>query len=229
MIEIVLVRHAQPDWEPGGHAVEDPDLTDLGRAQAARIAEALAVERFDAFYCSPLLRALQTARPLADHLGMEPHTCAWLEELRLPSLAGQPVEQVHHFLAQARRRDLHEWWDGLPGGETFRDFHERLVRGIRPLLEEGHQATSRSQGAYPIWQIPEESQKFLVVAHAGTIAVLLSHLLDIEPVPWEWERFRLGWAGIVRIRTQPIAGGAIWSLLRFNTRDHLAGLPDPEG
>ena len=33
-MEIVLVRHAQPDWEPGGRAVDDPGLTELGRSQA---------------------------------------------------------------------------------------------------------------------------------------------------------------------------------------------------
>lgn len=229
MIEIVLVRHAQPDWEPGGRAVEDPHLTELGRAQAARIAQALGAEHFDAFYSSPLIRARETAQPLAERLGLEPRICAWLEELRLPSLAGTPVEEVHEFLASARRRELREWWQGVPGGETFRHFHERLVGGIQPLLEHGHSATCRAQGSYAMWHVPEAPQRFLMVAHAGSIGVLLSHLLGIEPVPWEWERFRLGWAGIVRIRTVRIAGAAIWSLLGFNLRDHLAGLPDPEG
>jgi hypothetical protein len=60
---------------------------------------------------------------------------------------------------------------------------------------------------------------------------MLSHLLGIEPVPWEAERFRLGWAGITRLRTHPVGGGGghIWSLVRFNEREHLAGLDDPVG
>ena len=33
-MEIVLIRHAQPDWEPDGRAVDDPGLTRLGRDQA---------------------------------------------------------------------------------------------------------------------------------------------------------------------------------------------------
>ena len=39
MIEIVLVRHAQPDWEPGGRAVDHPELSGHGRRQAEAVAD----------------------------------------------------------------------------------------------------------------------------------------------------------------------------------------------
>ncbi|MBM3462712.1 MAG: histidine phosphatase family protein [Armatimonadetes bacterium] len=223
MIELVLVRHAQPDWEPQDRAVDDPVLTPLGLEQAARVGDTLGAERWDAIHASPLVRAQQTAEPVARGAGLEIHSAEWLSEIRLPSLHGTPADEVHAFLAAARARNLEQWWDGIQGGESFRHFHERVTGGILTAL------TGTERADQPLlWKIPDRPQKILMVAHSGTIAVILSYLLGIEAVPWEWERFRLGWAGIVRMRTVRVGGAAVWALTSFNTRDHLSGLPDPE-
>jgi broad specificity phosphatase PhoE len=81
---------------------------------------------------------------------------------------------------------------------------------------------------YQIWLPPAEDHRLLVVAHGGSIAVSLAHLLGIPAVPWEAERFSVGWAGISRLRTRRVAAGAVWSLMTFNQRVHLAGLADPD-
>jgi probable phosphoglycerate mutase len=229
VIELVLVRHAQPMWEPGGRAVDNPELTELGLQQANRLAEWLSGEHFDAFYCSPLLRCRQTAAPLEALWRRSCTILSWLEEIRLPTLEGQPSAQVHEFLAQVRARDLEDWWEGAPGGESFRHFHERVVGGLEPLLTRDHRAELHSEASYRLWQVPSESERILVVAHGGTIAVMLSFLLGIEPVPWEWERFKVGWCGLSVVRSVELATGALWSLTSFNARGHLAGLPDPWG
>ena len=230
MIEIVLVRHAQPEWEPAGHAVDDPDLTELGHKQAGQLADWLTTQSpFDFFYCSTLKRCRQTAEPVARALQQQPTFLSWLEEIRLPTLEGQPSQQVHEFLKRVRSRDLEEWWEGAPGGESFRHFHERITGGIEPLLTQTHRAQLHPEHAYRLWQMPPEDSRLLICAHGGTIAVLLSYLLGIEPVPWEWERFRLGWCGVSSVQSVRIAGGALWSLTGFNSRVHLAGLPDPPG
>lgn len=232
MIELVCVRHAQPEWEPNGRAVDDPRLTALGVVQAERVAARLAPERFDELYSSPLVRARETAAPIERALGRTSRVPSWLAELQLPALEGTPVEEVERFFASARLRDLEAWWDGFPGGESFRHFHARVTGGLQALLKGELGARIHAEAAERLWRLPEQPERrLLVVAHAGTIAVMLSHLLGIEPVPWEAERFRLGWAGITRLRTHPVGGGGghIWSLVRFNEREHLAGLDDPVG
>ena len=229
MIELVLVRHAQPDWEPGGLAVDAPGLTELGRAQAARLAAELADVHFDAFHVSPLRRAEETARPIADALGIKPVCEPWLAELRLPKLEGTPTEEVARFFEQARLREAERWWDGLPGGESFRLFHERVTGGIERLLLGAHGAETDSVGGHRIWRIPGPRKRLLVVAHGGTNAVILGHLLGVESVPWAAERFMMGWAGLSRLATVPVAHGAVWSLQAHNLRGHLAGFPDPAG
>src|SRR5437868_6429597 len=72
-MEIVLVRHAEPvrvgAGETAGEAA-DPGLTERGHQQAHRLASWLAHEHFDALLVSPKRRAVETAAPVADALGL---------------------------------------------------------------------------------------------------------------------------------------------------------------
>jgi broad specificity phosphatase PhoE len=229
VIEIVLVRHAQPDWEPGGRAVDHPALTAHGRAQAEAVAAALANERFDACYTSTLRRAIETAEPIGARLGVRFEQCSWLDELRLPALEGRTSQEVERFFANARARDLEKWWDAMPGGESFRHLVERVSSGLEVLLEGEHGLRSHDSSGYRLWHPPQGDRRILVVAHEGTNAVILSRLLDVEPVPWEWVRFSSFWAAISRAATVPVADACAFSLRAFNDVGHLAALGPPPG
>jgi len=229
VIEVVLVRHAQPDWEPQGRAVDHPALSAHGSLQARALAEALAGERFDACYTSTLTRANETAAPVAEALGAEFERCSWLDELRLPTLEGRTAEEVEHFFASARARDLEQWWDGMPGGESFRHLYERVSGGVEALLSGSHGMRIHSNSGFRLWHPPEENRRLLIVAHEGTIAVILSCLLDVEPVSWAWVRFSSYWAAITRLVTVPIADGYAFSLRAFNDIGHLLPLGLPPG
>ena len=224
MTEVVLVRHAQPDWEPDGRAVDHPALTCLGREQSRRTAAALEAEHFDHLYVSPLRRALETAEPIAEALGMEARQVAWLGELRLPKMEGKTTEEVQEFFGEARARDLELQWTGMPGGESFRHFYERVSSGIEDLLTETHWMQVHFNSGHRLWHVPDVEERFLIVAHEGTNAVILSHLLGIEPVSWASMRFSSAWTGISLVRTIPVADGHIWALAGFNRVQHLEGI-----
>jgi len=67
-MRLLLIRHGQTPANVLGEldtAAPGPGLTDLGRAQAAAVPEALASERIDGIYASRLIRTHQTAAPLA--------------------------------------------------------------------------------------------------------------------------------------------------------------------
>jgi len=226
-VEIVLVRHAQPDWEPGGRAVDDPSLTPFGRQQAQRTAEALAGERFDALYVSPLRRVRETAAPTAEKLGLEPRPCAWLREIGLPSLAGSSRDQVRRYFADANARELESHWDGPPGGESFRHFYERVSAGVEGLLLGDHRLRVHEDGAHRLWQRPQALERLLIFAHEGTLSVLISFLLGIEEVPWAALRFPAAWAAIHRLELRPLASGHVWALATFNRAEHLPGREAP--
>jgi broad specificity phosphatase PhoE len=216
-LELVFVRHAQPEWEPQGRACDDPVLTEYGTRQAEALPALLGATEFSGFYVSPTRRTLATARPLERHWACTATVLPWLEEIRTPHLEGTPEEEVKTFLASARSRPLKEWWDGLPGGESFRHFHQRVTTGLDAFLADTVKATPIED----LWQIDASARRYLLVAHLGTISVMISHLLRIPPVPWEWERFALSWAGACVVRANPVAGGHIWALHAFNQIHHL--------
>ena len=66
--DFVIIRHG----EPAAAGVEDPPLSDRGRREAEATAMALAGADFAALYVSPMLRARQSAEPLARVTGLEP-------------------------------------------------------------------------------------------------------------------------------------------------------------
>lgn len=218
-MELVLVRHAQPEWARDQISQVDPGLTELGLRQAELVADRLRSEHVDHLLVSTALRAQQTARPLRERLGHVPTTDrAWLHEIILPqSFADTPAEEVGRVLREARDRPREEWWDGLPGGESFRDFHERVTTG---LLEElaVFGATRKDDG---LWAVPDEDLRLLMVAHAGTNSVVLGALLGLDPEPWEWERFASDHASVTVLRTTSIARGNIFGLQRFSDVEHL--------
>lgn len=225
-MEITLIRHGQPDWEPDGRAVDEPGLTDLGHAQARLTADALAGRHFDALYVSPLRRARQTAAPIARALGLEPRVLSWMRELELPRLEGHTPAQVQDFFRDGRLREPERWWDGFPGGESFRHFYERVASGLEGLLVHEHALGIHEDAGHRLWQLDDAhwSKRIVLVAHEGTNSVALAHLLGLEPNPWTPLRFAVAWAGITRLHTSRIGSSAVWTLDSFNRTGHLAPL-----
>lgn len=68
MTEIYLIRHGQSanNAQAEHLRVSDPGLTEVGEQQATALAAWFASHPVDFLYCSPFLRALETARPLAE-------------------------------------------------------------------------------------------------------------------------------------------------------------------
>jgi len=218
-MELTYIRHGQPEWDRGGLAVDDPILTPLGEEQARRLGEAFVGRPVDRLLVSPLVRAGQTAAPIAEALQIEPEVLDWLPEIAAPVWQGTPSEVVAKAFADSRARPLDEQWDGLPGGESFRAFHQRITEGLDALLGE---LGARRLTTHPlVWDLEEPGPNVVIVAHAGTNAVSLGHLLGIEPVPWEWERFVSFHASVSTVRPMPISGVHSFSLFRFSDTSHL--------
>ena len=223
---VILVRHGEPDWSPGGGpAVADPGLTEFGRAQAKCTAMRLAGERLDAIYVSPYRRSHETAAALAQATGLELITVDGLAEVGVAT-EGMSQEEVDRYFVAGSQRPLEEHWDGWPGAETFHDFHARVTRALTDVLGRQEMHPSREHD-FTVWTIPERGPSVAIVAHGGTNSVALTHLLDIRPVPWEWLRFESELAAFSVLQARAAgARGKVWSLQNFNELDHLraAGL-----
>src|SRR5262245_162076 len=172
---IFLVRHAEPDWTPDGRSVLDPGLTPFGVAQAAAVAKRLTGERLEAIYASPYRRSQQTAASLAEATGLCVETVPGLAEIGV-AVEGLSQEEVHRYFVAGSRRPLEEHWEGWPGSESFHGFHARVIRAVADVLaREGIHALDHP--AFGVWQVPERGPQIAIVAHGGTNAVALTHLL----------------------------------------------------
>lgn len=221
-MEIVILRHAQPEWTKDGFSVDNPPLTEMGFQQAQLLADTLAQEHFDEIFVSPLVRTQQTAAPLLSLKNHPLHIADWLEEIRNPIWHGTPEEKANEAWRAEKAKSSHERWSGLEGGEAVNEFVERINIGTSLFLEE--QGISRSNNELPVWHTNdtfEDNKRIALVAHAGTGSVAICHMLGLQPTPWEWERFVIGHASINRIRTFPLGDGITFGLSQLSNNEHL--------
>ena len=138
-------------WTPG---IEDPRLTPLGHEQAAAAAVALAGDGVARIIASPYTRALQTAAPLAQTLGLPVLvTPAVRERYAFVCDVGSPVRDLaaawpgHDFSGLA---DI--WWP------QENEPHDRVIERARAFRAE--------MAADPQWE------RTVVVSHWGFIMAL---------------------------------------------------------
>lgn len=138
MTELLFIRHGETDWnrQQRFQGQIDVPLNAAGALQAARLAERLAADPHDAFFTSDLQRARQTAAPLAAAWGRPTVDLPGLREQHFGVLEGLDVPTI-----KARHPDLwarwleHEGDFALPGGESLRQFHRRVLDTVRALAE----------------------------------------------------------------------------------------------
>ena len=123
--------------------------------------------------------------------------------------------------------------DREPGAITRREQRLRLDAQVEiVLLRHGEPDWTPGGGLsvedeFTVWALPPRRNRIVLVAHGGTNAVALTHLLDVPAVPWEWNRFELELAAYAVAQSRPVGmTGFVWCLQNFNEVDHLraAGL-----
>jgi|SRR5271166_621916 len=136
---VYLARHGQTAYNLErrfqGHLPVPLDAT--GRAQAAELAERAAGYGFCALWCSPLLRARQTADIVARRIGLEPKEDARLVETDAGDWTDRSFAEV-----QAEAPERFAAFVGgdpgfaFPGGESFAHQEDR-VRAALQEIERG--------------------------------------------------------------------------------------------
>ena len=136
MTEILLARHGETDWNSQGrwqgHA--DRPLNDVGREQARELAEALADRTIDVVYSSDLIRAHETARIVADRLGLTVEVDAGLREVDVGDWSGRGHDEVKRADPEGFRR-WQEGGQGWSGGESYDQMGSRVVGTVLRLAE----------------------------------------------------------------------------------------------
>ena len=209
--ELLLVRHGQSTANATGvwqGQLEFP-LSEEGRWQARRVGKALAGERFDGLYSSPLRRAFETAEIIA-------------RETRFPAPVvpvdglmerrGGLLEGTTHAEREARNPELVKKLLGLPeeerwnlvGAETDEEVLDRFGRAVSGIRAR-HAAGAR----------------MVVVSHGGAMRAFLRDHFGSDVLPNE---ARAPNASITRIQWDD-AGRPL--LIELASTEHLAAKPLP--
>ena len=193
---VLLIRHGESRGNAerrfGGHS--PTPLSELGHRQAEATARALSNERVTAIYSSDLLRAVQTAEPLARATGLEITKTSALRERSVGLMEGLTFEEAaaahpEEYAALLRRDFEHV----LAGGESYRQLLDRAAAELDRAVERHRGGT------------------VALFSHTGTICILALHLmgaLDAPALKPVWlsssncgvTRFSIEHGGLIRIK-----------------------------
>ena len=160
----IVVRHGETQWNVEsrvqGHM--DSPLTQAGLAQAEAIAGRLSCEAFEVLVSSDLGRAMHTARVIAGRCGREVIPDARLRERSFGAGEGMTYGDLDYHWPDVFSRVRETDPDFvIPGGESRRQFHERIRDAFHGLAAE------------------HEGRRVAVVCHGGVLAALYRLIHDI--------------------------------------------------
>lgn len=172
--KLYLVRHGQSagnaEGRFGGHS--PTPLSELGKQQAKLTAQALAEEKINAIYTSDLLRAAQTAEPLAELLDIPVIKTSAFRERNVGVLEGKTFDESKEefpkdYYALVNRNVHHV----ITKGESYRHLLRRATGALREILN------------------VHRGERIAVFSHTGAICFLTLHLLGAihrktKTTPW---------------------------------------------
>ena len=203
MTEIIIIRHGETKWNQTGRfqGHSDVPLSETGRAQAEALGRNLALDHVDAIYASDLIRAMETAAPLAARFGLTVTSDPLLRELNFGAWEGRSFSDVNaenpdamkQFYNDPERADI-------PHSEPFPDFQKRVAGRVRAIAAE------------------QRGKRVVIVSHGASIRILLTDILAM-PIRSIWHISQLNTA-VNKIRFED-DGFAVVTLM--NDTSHLHG------
>lgn len=165
---LILVRHGESEANvvDSLHTqVPGPPLTELGRKQADALVDALADEEIRAVWASTMLRAQQTAAPLAAALGLQVRIEDGLREVDVGDLHDRCDAEAHDQFGDVMVGWMLRGDTSLrcPGGECASDVTGRFGATLTAVLAE------------------VEDGAAVVVAHGAALRLTLLGLCGLDP------------------------------------------------
>ncbi len=181
-MKLIIIRHGDPDYSIDS-------LTEKGWKEAELLSHRISKLDVREFYCSPLGRAKDTAKPTLEKMNRTAITCEWLKEfyhcqIHLPYI---PAEQTH--LCWDLMPSYFTKVDGLYDHEKFQfldfmqdahmpELYKEVTDGIDELLaNHGYEREGRYYRA-----VMANTDTVVLFCHFGVQCFILGHILGISPV-----------------------------------------------
>jgi probable phosphoglycerate mutase len=163
MPTLLLIRHGENDYVkknklPGRQA--GIHLNERGQEQATALAESLKGLPVKAIYSSPLERAVETAKPLADSFHLEVQLLPALMEINVGSWTGRTLKMLNRTKAWRMVQQAPAFFH-FPAGESFLQAQERIVSALDSI------AAAHKKGL------------IAVVFHADPIKLAIAHYIGL--------------------------------------------------
>lgn len=180
---LILIRHAESD-----HTADrlcgwcDAPLSPGGYKQVRALKKKMALDPApDSAYTSTLTRARETSRLATDLYGIDPQPMDSLREISCGQLDGMPITELQNSFPDLWERNLQQRDDNFrwPGGESYREFRNRVLRTIRSIAK------------------GNRGKRVLIFTHAGVIAQIVGFVHHISSA--RWELFRPGYASTTEL------------------------------
>ena len=171
---LIVVRHAQSESNKAKFyaAAINVNLTEYGRMQAEKTAAFLREYPIDRAYSSPMVRVIQTAKPIIRGRNLELEIIPDLREIYGGAWEGLSYEEIEREYPV--ERDL--WYHNFiycicPGGDSVSDLYNRVRPAFENIVADNYGKT------------------VLVASHATPIRLMLTRFMgkpirESNNVPW---------------------------------------------
>ncbi|XP_022751296.1 phosphoglycerate mutase-like protein 4 isoform X3 [Durio zibethinus] len=198
--EIIVVRHGETAWNANGRIQGhmDVELNEVGRQQAALLADRLSLEpEISAIYSSDLKRALETAETIAER-------CGKFEVIKDPDLRERHLGDVQGLLFREAAKVCPEAYSAFSSRRT-----DQVIPGGGESLDQlYYRATSSLQR---IGQ-KHTGERVVVVTHGGVIRALYRRACS--------NRFR-GNILNTSVNIFHLSGNDVWTIKAWGDISHL--------
>ena len=166
-MRFIFVRHGETEWNIQGRyqGQSDIPLSEKGRAQAAALGKRFEGIPVDVVYSSPLQRAYDTARAIAEPKGLPIRLVEGIKELDFGRWDGLTLEMLREQF-----------------GDSFMKYRTEPFH--YPMEGEGTLNRAKLRVGAALEEIKEEyrhtDKTVVVVAHGGILKLAIFYLLDMS-------------------------------------------------
>lgn len=163
-MKIYITRHGETLWnkENRRQGWKNSDLTEMGIEDAKRLGERLKSITFDRIYCSPLGRAIETARYIKGEKETPIIICEDLKEINFGVWEGMSNAEIDALYAEQNFKFWNKPHEYVPvEGETYDSLINRTEKVLNQIIEK------------------EKGNTILIVTHGVTKKAIYKIVKDI--------------------------------------------------
>lgn len=222
-MKLIIVRHGDPDYSIDS-------LTEKGHREAKLLAERLSKLDVEAFYCSPLGRAKDTASYTLKKMNATVKTLNWLREfdakIKIDNQTKSPWDRLPSEWMDNNDFYCPDKWlktDLMQNGNVKKKY-KKVCAGVDKLLKKhGYIHNGKVFDA-----VNPNHDTIVLFCHYGVECVILSHIFSCSPMVM-WHNFvALPTSVTTLITEERQEGTAVFRLQQFGDISHLyAGGEEP--